>query len=1721
MDNNKDINIDFNQFNEILKYFKNKNKEYKFINTILSNNIKIAIEILFPNLNNQDYEVLILFTENIIEKISNYNDFDNDFDKDDKYYKQWTQNKYRDIKGIVMILLPFIDDGNDGILLNSMIDLNQFLYGHLQSTIPDLSSENRTDILKSDFKFSNMSLGLLNKTSKTDLLKLYEKDGEMKLIYKIIHHNYLGLIRTLQIMNGKYYQNWINIVPILYKDSCNKELPNDLSFKQSKLYKKTDEGLKKLQEDKLLSDTDKYYNFIKDDYYGLYLGDIYNTIKIKMYDEIKHIKWLIFPQQSKDGNIYIIQHLGNKIKFNMFFKYSNYEDVNIDDKNKFNKFIKNTSNILQKKDIEMWKQILLFLTNNYSKKLIVKKELIKEKKDKLYNKFYLKSIEFDNLDSVENNEYIEPVSEKIINIKSCDIIEYLSIINVKHIWNFLYETIALFNNTYLRDYFIEENKITKEKQIITINKTCDGYYYPGTKLSFKNIYNIAKSITHYNDDNNTWTSYDSHSISFPIEQEIEFLERFSSNKDSNKWLNLTYNLKKEFNIIDDEKYKKKMEEINKNWNEIKLDLVFEILTKNGILSEFDVALDITDKNNYDSSRSSRVQTLKKMEKRMDNNKKWKNAYYYLTNNKYENLEKTLLEDTKTHVKKDHDYFDLFSKNQLWYSFYAMDWLSQINFFHHYIHHRVLYVTGATGTGKSTQVPKLLMYALKAYEMKNNGKVVCTQPRITPTKSNAERISEELGVPIVRPLKKGQDTEKTDNFYVQMKYSTDYHLKNNCSHTTLKILTDGTLYDELQSNPMMKEQIYDSEKKEFIYGYKNHYDIIILDESHEHNTNMDMILTLTRQSCLYNNSLRLIIVSATMSEDEPIYRSYFRCINDDLVYPIKAPMYKHPILTNLFNINTCVPDTIYMDRRFHISPPGETTQYIVSEIYNNNVQINGLTDKEISELTQEESYKTILQICQKYPKGDILLFLTGSREINEAVEYLNQILPQGDIAIPFYADLHDKYKYIVEKIHIKIYTIKNKRERVHIEWSENYIEDPSVPNGIYKRAIIIATNVAEASITIDSLKFIVDTGYSKVNLFNNEYGLTQLHIEPIAEASRIQRKGRIGRVSNGIAYFVYSKGSREKIQPKYKITQEDNTNMYLKLLKTNNINDEDVIILDIYDPNDYDSSFYNNDLLEIINNTDKDMDKDMDKKNVFNILKKQYSIKNKIVDSDLYWNKQYYPKSIITNKCLKRIYSGQYITSLSDNTGEFYIIHPKENFIVRNINNEIIYYNKSKLNSIPNHVFTKEIEISQQKLIVIDTNYSSNIFNNDNKPNFVKTDIYDKVNDLKKALDDNSLDENDYLTIFAAIGFDCLYEVLSILILIKTVNGSISELINDNKLHKFNNIWYSNISSKSEIFILNNIYEKLKSDNRNLYIFKIIENPKILKEKTTEIDKQIEDFKEKYNLKLTGDNKDIDDIHNWNLMKKLFNFGKLENKSGQEILREDILIKQIEKDLDLNNLKIKLWCENYFIKYEHIKKYLSTLSKLIINLLTIDKNIDDEYGEISPLLWVDNIKHNFLKVLKTNNIKEKIIKSFILGRPLNYGIKLDFKNDYYNLYSPDLKGYLNINKLLPVYFSNIIFYYNYVDIKGKLNLNLVNDIDIDYFTSCLPHIFNKKKFKKIRPSLTYEYKKDCILEHKSFMQINGSNYDQIVCFINNNSMGLSPWENDKMPEISNFFKKLRI
>jgi hypothetical protein len=194
--------------------------------------------------------------------------------------------------------------------------------------------------------------------------------------------------------------------------------------------------------------------------------------------------------------------------------------------------------------------------------------------------------------------------------------------------------------------------------------------------------------------NRDWISLDPHYISFNIYFQKDFFNKFLGI--TRGWLRL-----------------RNSNQILSDWNNIKIDLIFEILIKNGLLNKFDVDLNITDKKTYFPYSSKEVAS--RLGRKFKKNENYKEAYYYLTNDRFKNLPKI-----RFSKYEEKDYFELLRTDQSWYSFYAMDWLGQINFFHHYINHRVLFVTGATGQGKSTQVPKLLMYASKAYDYKNNG-----------------------------------------------------------------------------------------------------------------------------------------------------------------------------------------------------------------------------------------------------------------------------------------------------------------------------------------------------------------------------------------------------------------------------------------------------------------------------------------------------------------------------------------------------------------------------------------------------------------------------------------------------------------------------------------------------------------------------------------------------------------------------------------------------------------------------------------------------------------------------------------------------------------------------------------------------------------------------------------------------------------------------------------
>lgn len=1714
----RDININYDQFQDLMNILKSD--KYLFVNENLKILIERTIKSMFPNLNSQDTIILNIFTIALIEKISRY------FNITD--IEQWNQNNQRDIKGIVLIILPFIDDRDNGRLLFEMTDLNQFIFNKSVSYINnDILNEDKADILKSQFKFSNMGIGLLKNSSPDNrLLELYENDNKMKIIYKIIHHNFLGILKTLQIISGKLYVNWINTVPLLLE-----------TYKESRLYINTKNGLiefiniilrdiQKQDEDLLNTNITKFMY----DYYGLWLGDIYNTIKIKLYDEIKSIKWLIFNTNTLKQK-YIIKYLDEIFNMELFFTVNDYDDVAYNEQNNFeNQIIKEIIKVKTDNSyFEIWKQIFLFMCNNYSRKFIIQQE-----HPEFFEKLYLNMEDFN--DDSQTDDFKDKVKDKIINITQKDIIDFMEVINEKHIWNYIYESIKKLEITYLKDYLIENNKIK------------DNYFYKNTNLSFKNIYNIAKSLTHteiFNDEK-IWKSLPNHFTSCNITIIIHFYYLLI-NASPSSWLNLQTNIKREYGNVD---YNTKLNEIYKSWKDNYLDLIFEILIKNGLLTEFQTDLYLSNKKMFISSNPYPVELRKRFGEKMRKNPQWKEAYYYLTNDKYKNLEKITVENKKTKKIETIDYFTLIEQDQNWLSFYALDWLSQINFFHHYIHHRIIYVTGATGQGKSTQVPKLLMYALKAYEYKFNGKVVCTQPRIPPTKNTVDRVSAELGLPVFS-LDNKNEKIKTNNFYLQMKYSEDSHVKNNCPHLTLKIMTDGTLIEELQNNLFMKEQIFKPGKEDYVLGLNNFYDIIVLDESHEHNPNMDMILTLARQSCYYNNSLKLVIMSATMDDDEPTYRTYFKYINDMLRYPIKAPEYTHPYLDLPEIKNKFIADTIYMDRRFHISPPGETTQYVVQEVYTT-LSIDNLTDLEASKKVQEESYKKILEICSSNPTGEVLFFANGKREIINAVKRLNEILPDGNIALPYYSDMNDKYKDIIEKINVKISTIKNKRNKIHDEWTEVFIEDLTVPNNIYKRAVIVATNVAEASITIETLKFVVDNGYAKVNTFNPDLKITVLEVEKISEASRIQRKGRVGRTGDGTVYFMYPKGSREKIMPKYKITQEDSTPRMLKLLSPLIIDDNTKIniVKSIFDPNYY--FIDNNAIYKNITITKKEKLDSFYKMKIDNVFKYQYRLNpylNQLLDINLYWNKKYYDSFIdksdpnyhklIIFEGLIRNEQGFNMNSLLDVNGVFYIVHPLEHLIKRNVNNEIIKFKDVKTNQIPNYIYSDTMEFLLHNLVLINpspTGLNESLLDS-NYSMFYKSELYKRVLYLKSKILDNTLSFEDCLIIFVSKIYNVFDQVLLMISFIKQFGNGIDSICNSTKINEF----YNNFMTDGELSMIYNIVSKLVDElSNNLLIFKIITNKNIkYVEQKSKILDLINKFSEEYNKNKNVIPKDYNK-EIWDELVKLYNKGEL-STNGLQTISYVFYKNELLDDLKKNKIKVESWADSNYCDKNKIYYFIESFIKLYIDIITYRRNLDIKLKEPDPFTWFINVASNFTNSLRTNSNFEKIIKCFIMGKPRNYGIKINNSNIHFNLYKSSIFGIVLESKTRKnIISNNVVFYYNYLPIKNSdndfndidndktpiniINLNFVEPVPVEYFIDCVPQIFNKHYFRRNRLIIKHNIKKIgntlVIQDQKDYMIIDGDNYNSILHKINNRTLLKSFWESPYLPDIKNIFNNLR-
>jgi ATP-dependent helicase HrpA len=324
-------------------------------------------------------------------------------------------------------------------------------------------------------------------------------------------------------------------------------------------------------------------------------------------------------------------------------------------------------------------------------------------------------------------------------------------------------------------------------------------------------------------------------------------------------------------------------------------------------------------------------------------------------------------------------------------------------------HQVVIVCGETGSGKTTQLPKIAL-AMGRGRGNGGGLIGHTQPRRIAASSVAKRIAEELKSPL--------------GDVVGYKVRFQDRLQPGAS---VKLMTDGILLAETQTDPLLSA-----------------YDTLIIDEAHERSLNIDFLLGYLREILPRRPDLKVVVTSATIDADR--FAQHFASA--------KGPAPVLMVSGRLFPV-----EQLYR-------PFEESREY----------DVNDAICDAVDELWRQG-------------RGDVLVFLPGEREIREAAEALRKHHPPGVEVLPLFARLSEQEQNRVFQ-----------------------------PHG--QPRIVLATNVAETSLTVPGIRYVVDPGLARVKRYSYRNKVEQLQIENISQAAANQRAGRCGRVSNGTCIRLY-------------------------------------------------------------------------------------------------------------------------------------------------------------------------------------------------------------------------------------------------------------------------------------------------------------------------------------------------------------------------------------------------------------------------------------------------------------------------------------------------------------------------------------------------------------------------------------------------------------------------
>ncbi|WP_374359242.1 ATP-dependent RNA helicase HrpA [Pseudoduganella danionis] len=341
-------------------------------------------------------------------------------------------------------------------------------------------------------------------------------------------------------------------------------------------------------------------------------------------------------------------------------------------------------------------------------------------------------------------------------------------------------------------------------------------------------------------------------------------------------------------------------------------------------------------------------------------------------------------------------------------------------------HQVIIVSGETGSGKTTQLPKICLELGRGQK----GLIGHTQPRRIAASSTAKRIAQELGAPL--------------GVHVGFKVRFADTLTKGAS---VKLMTDGILLAETQTDPLLKN-----------------YDTIIIDEAHERSLNIDFLLGYLKQLLPRRPDLKVIITSATIDADR-FARHFGTPEKPAPVIEVSGRLYKVEVRYRPIDSDVPNPALANAEGKGQRTAAAREKRDLIDAV------VDGVDE------------------VARIGSGDVLVFLPGEREIRDVAEALRKHHPPHVEILPLFA-------------------------RLSAEEQERVFRTTNA------RRIVLATNVAETSLTVPGIRYVVDAGLARVKRYSYRNKVEQLQIEPIAQSAANQRAGRCGRVADGVCIRLY-------------------------------------------------------------------------------------------------------------------------------------------------------------------------------------------------------------------------------------------------------------------------------------------------------------------------------------------------------------------------------------------------------------------------------------------------------------------------------------------------------------------------------------------------------------------------------------------------------------------------